>query len=83
MARASTVKGPNADINLHVFSEACPEIARTLRFRDWLRDHEDDRELYSRTKIALAKRSWTDVDAYARAKTDVIQAILARAERAV
>ena len=32
-------KGPEDDINLHVFSEACPEIDRVLGFRDWLRDN--------------------------------------------
>jgi GrpB-like predicted nucleotidyltransferase (UPF0157 family) len=76
-------KGPDTDINLHVFSDTCPEIDRVLRFRDWLRDHEDDRELYARAKIELAKRRWTDVDAYARAKTGVIEAILACANKAV
>ena len=30
-------KGPDTDVNLHVFSAGCPEIARMLLFRDWLR----------------------------------------------
>ena len=31
-------KGPDTNVNLHVFSDGCPEIDRMLRFRDWLRD---------------------------------------------
>jgi GrpB-like predicted nucleotidyltransferase (UPF0157 family) len=30
-------KGPETEINLHVFSSAFPEIDRILMFRDWLR----------------------------------------------
>ena len=30
-------KGPDTEINLHVFSSGCPEIDRMLMFRDWLR----------------------------------------------
>ena len=30
-------KGRDGGIHLHVFSAGCPEIARMLRFRDWLR----------------------------------------------
>jgi len=37
-------KGPDTDINLHVFSEGATEIDRMLRFRDWLRTNDVDRE---------------------------------------
>src|SRR5262245_9702811 len=33
-------------LNLHVFSVGCPEIDRMLLFRNWLRSHAADRELY-------------------------------------
>jgi GrpB-like predicted nucleotidyltransferase (UPF0157 family) len=72
------LKGPDTDVNLHVFSRGCPEIERVLRFRDWLRGHAEDRELYGRTKMELARREWESVDAYAQAKTAVIEEILAR-----
>jgi GrpB-like predicted nucleotidyltransferase (UPF0157 family) len=72
-------KGPDADINLHVFSSGCPEIGRVLRFRNWLRRDAADRDLYARTKLALAEKDWRDVDEYAVAKTAVIEEILARA----
>jgi GrpB-like predicted nucleotidyltransferase (UPF0157 family) len=73
-------KGPDTDVNLHIFSDGCPEIARMLRFRDWLRTHDDDRQLYERTKRELARRTWQYTQHYADAKTEVVRAILARAE---
>jgi GrpB-like predicted nucleotidyltransferase (UPF0157 family) len=72
-------KGPDTNINLHVFSPGCQEIARMVGFRDWLRTHDDDRELYERTKRDLATRTWAYVQNYADAKTDVVEAIIARA----
>ena len=52
-----------------------------LMFRDWLRANEDDRELYARTKLALAAKQWRYVQEYADAKTAVVEEIMARAER--
>ena len=74
------LKGPDTDINLHLFSAGCPETDRMVSFRDWLRGHAGDRELYVRTKRELAARPWTSVQQYADAKTAVIGAILARAQ---
>jgi len=76
------LKGPDVDINLHVFSVGCPEIERNLRFRDWLRAHDDDRDLYERTKQELASHDWEYVQQYADAKSEVVEKILARAEAA-
>ena len=39
-------KGPDTDINLHIFSDGCPEIDRMLAFRDRLRTHDDERSRY-------------------------------------
>ena len=72
-------KGPDTEINLHVFSAGCPEINRVLMFRDRLRSNAVDRDLYARAKVALAQKEWKDVDDYADAKTVVIEEILARA----
>jgi GrpB-like predicted nucleotidyltransferase (UPF0157 family) len=72
-------KGLDTDINLHVFSRGCPEIDRMLIFRDRLRSHADDRELYARTKRALAEMEWKYVQNYADAKTAVIDEIMRRA----
>jgi GrpB-like predicted nucleotidyltransferase (UPF0157 family) len=62
-----------------VYSAACPEIERVLRFRDWLRGHADDRALYERTKRELAQREWNSGQEYADAKTSVVEEILKRA----
>jgi len=71
-------KGPDTNVNLHVFSVGCPEIDRMLRFRDRLREDEADRELYERTKRWLAAKEWKYVQDYADAKTAVVEEILAR-----
>ena len=72
-------KGRDTDLNLHVFSSGCPEVDRILIFRDWLRTHPADRDLYARTKLELGRREWQRVDDYAAAKTAVIEEILSRA----
>jgi GrpB-like predicted nucleotidyltransferase (UPF0157 family) len=74
-------KGPDTNVNLHVFSEDCSEINRMLRFRDWIRANPADRELYEQTKRELAAREWTYVQDYADAKTAVIDEIIERAFR--
>ncbi len=66
-------KGPETDINLHVFSLGCPEIDRMLLFRDWLRRNAADRHQYGRTKQALALEEWKYVKNYADAKTLVVE----------
>jgi GrpB-like predicted nucleotidyltransferase (UPF0157 family) len=71
-------KGPDTDINLHVFTVGCSEIERMLRFRDWLREHPTDRDLYLAEKQALAARSWEFVQQYADAKGELVESILAR-----
>lgn len=76
------LKGPDTDINLHVFTAGCPEIDQMLLFRDWLRDHPEERELYAAAKRELVKKDWKYVQDYADAKTTVVQEILARARRA-
>jgi GrpB-like predicted nucleotidyltransferase (UPF0157 family) len=55
-------KGPDTDVNVHVFSRGCPEIDRILLFRDLLRTHAADRDLYARTKLELAQREWGSID---------------------
>jgi GrpB-like predicted nucleotidyltransferase (UPF0157 family) len=73
------LKGPDTDINLHVFTVGSPEIDRMLRFRDWLRTHGEDREHYAATKRDLSRREWRHVQHYAEAKTAIVQEIMSRA----
>ena len=72
-------KGPDTDINLHVFSLGTSEIDRMLRFRDWLRTNDTDRDKYAQVKRSLAKNKWRHVQHYANAKTSIIQEIMKRA----
>jgi GrpB-like predicted nucleotidyltransferase (UPF0157 family) len=48
-------QGPRC--NLHVWSPGCPESARHLIFRDWLRAHRARREIYVRAKRAAVQRT--------------------------
>jgi GrpB-like predicted nucleotidyltransferase (UPF0157 family) len=72
-------KGPDTDVNLHVFAADSPEIVRMLAFRDRLRTHDDERRRYEDAKRELAAREWTYVQEYADAKGEVVEGIIARA----
>ena len=74
-------KGPDTNVNVHVFTDDCVEIDRMLAFRDWLRTHDDDRLLYERTKRELAARDWKYVQHYADAKSEVVAEIIAEPRR--
>ncbi|HXA27442.1 MAG TPA: GrpB family protein [Candidatus Angelobacter sp.] len=73
------LKGPDTNVNLHVFSRGCEEVERMLLFRDTLRADDAERERYQRTKRELAARTWRYVQEYADAKSAVVEAIIARA----
>ena len=72
-------KGPDTNVNVHTFSDGCAEVERMVAFRDWLRTHDDERDLYLDAKRELATREWKYVQNYADAKSAVVQEILARA----
>lgn len=73
---------PERDVQIHVLSAGCPEIGRYLAFRDRLRRNADDRRRYEQTKRELAAMSWSDMNDYATAKTEVVESILAVAATA-
>jgi GrpB-like predicted nucleotidyltransferase (UPF0157 family)/GNAT superfamily N-acetyltransferase len=53
------VSGPGSGLpaaNIHVFAPGCPETARMLAFRQWLRTHPADLDAYARIKRASAER---------------------------
>ena len=70
-------------LNLHVFSVGAEEIERLLLMRDRLRANAADRELYARTKRQLAQQHWHYTQHYADAKSEVVEAIIARARAGV
>jgi GrpB-like predicted nucleotidyltransferase (UPF0157 family) len=71
-------------MNVHVtiYKHDSPEIERLLTFREWLRESLEARRFYEETKRKLAAQSWADVNAYAEAKTEAIEHILATAREA-
>jgi GrpB-like predicted nucleotidyltransferase (UPF0157 family) len=73
------LKGPDTNVNLHVFSSGSDEIERMLAFRDRLRSNEQDRLLYERSKRELARQEWKYVQDYADAKSEVVDEIIVRA----
>ena len=73
------LKGPDTNINLHVFTEGSEEIQRVLLLRDWLRNDQADRELYAETKRKLAGQKWKYVQHYADAKSKVVETIILHA----
>lgn len=73
------LKFTDPDANLHVFTFGCTEIDKMMLFRDWIRAHPEDRDLYASEKRRLGAQTWKYVQHYADAKTAVVEEILARA----
>lgn len=73
------VKGNAPVVNMHVFTIGSSEITRMLAFRDRCRAVPEERDLYQRTKQELVARTWRHIQHYANAKSDVVEAIIARA----
>jgi GrpB-like predicted nucleotidyltransferase (UPF0157 family) len=73
---------PEQDVHIHIYSVGCPEIERVLTFRDRLRHNRDDRSRYEQAKRELAAKEWSDMNAYAEAKTEVIESIIAASQAA-
>lgn len=76
------MRTPTRDVHLHFFAPTAPNVLEYRLLREWLKQSSEDRELYAATKRALAAQDWEDMNDYAMAKTDVIEAILARARAA-
>lgn len=73
-------KGPDTNVNVHVFSSDCTEVQVMLDFRDRLRANDADRELYEHAKRELAAKDWKYVQNYADAKSAIVAEINARAQ---
>ncbi len=73
------VRTPARDVHVHLYEPDHPAVRAYLDLRDWLRVDAADRALYAATKRRLAAQAWSDMNAYADAKTDVVQAVLGRA----
>jgi GrpB-like predicted nucleotidyltransferase (UPF0157 family) len=69
---------PAEDVNLHVWPQIAPEPIRHRLFRDWLRSHPEDRDLYATTKRRLVRDTAHQPSDYSLAKNDVIDDIYGR-----
>ncbi|GAB3142149.1 GrpB family protein [Amycolatopsis stemonae] len=72
-------KGPDTNINLHVYSPGNGQTPRYRLFRDRLRSHPEERDLYAAKKRELAAKEWKYVQQYADAKSAVVEEIIGRA----
>ena len=68
-------------VNLHVFGRNCPEHIRHLLFRDWLRAHPADRQLYADAK-SIAADGVDTAHAYNMNKQAVVRDIYQKIFRA-
>jgi GrpB-like predicted nucleotidyltransferase (UPF0157 family) len=69
---------PAEDVHLHLWPKDAPEPIRHRLFRDWLRSHPQDRELYATAKRRLAGDTVRNPGRYNLAKNDVIDDIYTR-----
>lgn len=74
-------KSERINVNLHVWSIDSPEVDRHLRFRDWLRTHSKDRDLYAAAKRQIAAGNHSTMPEYAEAKNDVVREIQSRIDQ--
>jgi GrpB-like predicted nucleotidyltransferase (UPF0157 family) len=66
-------------VNLHVFGPDCDEHLRHLIFRDWLRDHPDDRDRYAAEKRRIAAAHAMDIVEYVNQKAAIVIETLRKA----
>lgn len=69
---------PDRGAHVHVWAGPS-EFDRHVLFRDWLREHPEDRALYEHVKREFVKREWETQNHYAQAKSAVVSTILRRA----
>ena len=79
--RHRLLRGTEPAVNLHVFGPGSPESARQRLFRDWLREHPDDRDRYATAKreaSAASAAAGEHVQQYNDRKQAVLRDIYAR-----
>lgn len=72
------LKGTSPEVNLHVWSRGAREPRRHRMFRDWLREHGEDRARYADVKRAVAARGFDDAMLYNNEKAWVVYDIYER-----
>jgi GrpB-like predicted nucleotidyltransferase (UPF0157 family) len=69
---------PDRSAHVHLWEQPS-EFDRHVLFRNWLREHPEDRALYEHVKREFVKREWETQNHYAEAKTAVVNTIMRRA----
>lgn len=71
------IKGDEIDRthHVHIFQTGNPEIARHIRFRDYLINHPDEAKAYSDLKDELAKKYPYNIEEYIKGKDHFIKEI--------
>ena len=70
------------DYHLHVYEQEHEEFMDYVRFRDYLRTHPEDAELYGQLKLRLASEHAEDREAYQAAKASFVVRLVAALRRA-
>ena len=76
------VRTPERDVHIHIFPPQSSEIERYLVFRNQLRSNPTDKIRYEQLKRMLSEREWEDTNDYADAKSEIVEAIIAKGFRA-
>jgi GrpB-like predicted nucleotidyltransferase (UPF0157 family) len=77
--RSRHIDGVLPMANVHVFGPDCDEYLRHVIFRDWLREHPEDRTRYAEEKRRIATEGVRFTAEYAARKSDIVIDILRRA----
>jgi GrpB-like predicted nucleotidyltransferase (UPF0157 family) len=69
------------DYHLHVYEQEHEEFMDYVRFRDYLRTHPEDAELYEQLKLRLASEHPHDREAYEAGKAPFVERLIAALRR--
>ena len=64
--------------NVHIYEEGDSEIWRYLKFRDWLRTHDEDAQQYAKLKMELAAKYPDNILQYCMGKDEFVASIDAK-----
>jgi GrpB-like predicted nucleotidyltransferase (UPF0157 family) len=71
---------PYPACHVHIFGERNPEIDFNLRFRDYLRTHDHERDAYAALKLNLAQKHPHDMLSYCLGKSNFFKEIHTKAQ---
>ena len=58
--------------NVHIYEEGAGEVDRLIKFRDWMRNHQDDADDYANLKIKLASEHADNRLSYTMGKESLV-----------